>query len=207
MLSVPLQPSYIDPCRDSGDVIDAEASAYSAAQERAFSALRSPSGPNSILQNAQGLSKDAQNRWDTATMIPHEESLCRVDTKTCIHQCRLASHEGIQEDLTDQMVSLASKLKEQAQAQAHALHHRDAVLDSASQGLLASVQGVQAVVKDTKQAVKRTRRSMFFSFFVLLTVAAVFLGPFSFLPCHTRSGDCTCKLQTRLRDAHMSAEC
>eukprot|EP00892_Ulva_mutabilis_P008036 jgi/Ulvmu1/5604/UM023_0141.1 len=155
MLNVPAQPSYIDPCRDNGDVIDAEASAYSAAQERAFSALRSPAGPNSILQNAQGLSKDAQNR--------------------------LVSHEGIQEDLTDQMVSLASKLKEQAQAQAHALHHRDEVLASASQGLLKSVQGVQAVVKDTKQAVKRTRRSMFFSFFVLLTVAAVFLGVYGFI--------------------------
>lgn len=105
-----------------------------------------------------------------------------VSVHTCssapyrICHSRLASHEGIQEDLTDQMVSLASKLKQQAHAQAQALHERDAVLDSASQGLLKSVQGVQTVVKDTKQAVKRTRRSMFFSFFVLLTVAAVFLG-------------------------------
>lgn len=74
------------------------------------------------------------------------------------------------------MVSLATKLKLQAQDQAAALHQREAALDSASQGLLKSVQGVQAVVKDTKQAVKRTRRSMFFSFFVLVTVGAVFLG-------------------------------
>lgn len=86
------------------------------------------------------------------------------------------------------MVSLAGKLKRQAYAQAQALHDRDAVLDSASQGLLKSVQGVQAVVKDTKQAVKRTRRSMFFSFFVLLTVAAVFLGP---SPVTARHAQCT----------------
>lgn len=62
MLEVPKQPTYIDPCRDSGDVIDAVTSTYSAAQERAFSALRSPVGPNSILQNAQGLTKGAQHR-------------------------------------------------------------------------------------------------------------------------------------------------
>lgn len=68
MLEVPSQPSYIDPCRDSGDAIDAEASTYSNAQERAFTALRSPSGPNSILQNAQGLSKDAQHRCPHACM-------------------------------------------------------------------------------------------------------------------------------------------
>ena len=62
MLNVPAQPSYIDPCRDSGDVIDAAASAYSAAQERAFSALRSPVGPPSILYNAKILGQDAQRR-------------------------------------------------------------------------------------------------------------------------------------------------
>lgn len=66
MLEVPNQPSYIDPCRDTGDVVDAVASTYSAAQERAFSALRSPVGPNNILQNAQGLSTGAQHRCDAS---------------------------------------------------------------------------------------------------------------------------------------------
>lgn len=92
------------------------------------------------------------------------------------------------------MVSLAGKLKQQAHAQAQALHDRDAVLDSASQGLLKSVQGVQAVVKDTKQAVKRTRRSMFFSFFVLLTVAVVFLGPSPVTARHAQCATPACPM-------------
>lgn len=77
------------------------------------------------------------------------------------------------------MASLADKLKQQAIEQSEALKHRDVALDSAAQGLLKSVQGVQAVTKDTKQAVIRTRRSIFFSFFVLLGVSAVFLGVFT----------------------------
>jgi hypothetical protein len=89
---------------------------------------------------------------------------------------RLAAQEDVQDSLTDNMVALAAQLRLNAEAQAKALHERDSALDSASQGLLKSVQSVKTVVADTKQAVKRTRRSMFFSFFLLLGVAATLLG-------------------------------
>lgn len=95
--------------------------------------------------------------------------------------CRLSAQEDVQEELTDRMAEMATQLRSQAEAQSSALHARDAALDSASQKLLKSVHGVTTVVAGTKTAVKRTRRSMFFFMFLLLGVAAVFLGAHS--PC------------------------
>lgn len=74
------------------------------------------------------------------------------------------------------MVSMAAQLRSQAEAQSKALHTRDVALDSAAQGLLKSVHGVTAVVSDTKTAVKRTRRSVFFTLFLLIGVAITLLG-------------------------------
>lgn len=97
--------------------------------------------------------------------------------------CRLAAQEDVQEELTDQMAVMAARLRSNAEAQSNALHARDIALDSASQGLLKSVQGVTAVVADTKTAVKRTRRSMFFFLFLMFGVSMVFLGTLHFLLC------------------------
>jgi hypothetical protein len=89
----------------------------------------------------------------------------------------LSAHEEVQEELTDQLAEMASQLRAQAEAQESALHAQGIALDSAAQGLLKSVHGVTAVTADTKTAVKRTRRSMFFFLFLLFVVSMVFLGP------------------------------
>lgn len=78
------------------------------------------------------------------------------------------------------MAVMAAQLRSQAEAQSSALQAQDVALDSAAQGLLKSVHGVTAVVSDTKTAVKRTRRSMFFFLFLMFGVSMVFLGA---LPC------------------------
>lgn len=85
------------------------------------------------------------------------------------------------------MAVMAAQLRSNAEAQSSALHARDVALDSAAQGLLKSVHGVTAVVADTKTAVKRTRRSMFFFVFLMFGVSMAFLGT---QPCLT----CSCFL-------------
>jgi hypothetical protein len=90
--------------------------------------------------------------------------------------CRFAAEERVQESLTDDMVAMAQQLRSSAEAMSAALHERDCVLQSTSQGLEQSAATVKQRVAATKQSVQRSRRSMFFILFALLGVAGVFMS-------------------------------
>jgi hypothetical protein len=99
--------------------------------------------------------------------------------------CRLAADETVQEALTDDLLAMAAQLKRTAEAQSAALHSRDTALGSAAAGLLKSSNAVTRRVKDTRRAVRRSSRSIFFQIFLLLAVAGIFLGTCLHLPiCH-----------------------
>ena len=89
---------------------------------------------------------------------------------------RLAAEEEVQAGLTDDMLALAGQLRGNAEAVSSALASRDRTLDTAAQGLLQSVDAVRARGADVRRSVRRSRRGMLFSLFVLLAVAGTFLG-------------------------------
>jgi hypothetical protein len=88
----------------------------------------------------------------------------------------LHAQEDVQAALTDEMVSMAAQLREGAEAMSAALADRDIVLDRASQGLLRSMEGVKIRVVETNRSVHRSRRSIWLTAFVIMTVVAVSLG-------------------------------
>lgn len=74
------------------------------------------------------------------------------------------------------MVQMSTALKNTAQAQAAALGHRHAALDDTSSHLLRNVDGVKRAAGGAKAALNRSRRSFWFSLFVLFAVGGVFAG-------------------------------
>jgi hypothetical protein len=90
--------------------------------------------------------------------------------------CRLQAQEDVQAALTDDMVAMAGQLRAGAEAMSTAIADREGALDRASQGLLRSMEGVKQRVAETKRSVRRSRRSIWFTAFLILAVAAISLG-------------------------------